>query len=178
MRFSAFCLTVVLALAVSACGGAGTPAATATTAGAAPAETPMVATTTPLPTETPSGPTGSISGSILPPPFEQPATAIRIYAREIATSRVFGTEIAIDQTSYTIPGLPMGTYTVFAWYYPDGMPGAYTSAGIDYVKTSSEQMKCGNSVIEIVLSEANPNFQGADIACWAGDYFIYITPMP
>ncbi|MBN1438974.1 MAG: hypothetical protein JW929_06140 [Anaerolineales bacterium] len=178
MRFPAIPGFLILALVLAAC-GAQTTAAPPTAAGvstdlpSSPSETPEAA----APTETPSGP-GSISGAILTPEAAQPATSIRIYAREKATARVYPTEIPIDQTNYTISGLPLGTYTVFAWYYPDGVPGAYTSADVDFANTSSEQLRCSNSLIEIVLTEAQPDFQGADISCWAGDYFIYLTPIP
>jgi hypothetical protein len=179
MRLSALPVVALLALALSACGAEQTTPS-ATEAGvpseiqAAPTDTLPPA----APTDTPSGPTGSISGNIKPPPVAQPATSIRIYARQKSTAMVFGTEIPVDSTSYTISGLPLGTYTVFAWYYPDGIPGAYTDAGVDVVETSSDQLKCSNSLVEIVLSEKHPDFTGADISCWAGDYFIYITPMP
>jgi len=179
MRFTSLALLIFLALTVAACGTGQTPVST--TAVEIPTETQMAPTDTPavvVPTDTPSGPLGSISGTIFPPPVEQPATSIRVYARLKQTAQVFGMEIPKNQTTYTLSGLPMGTYTVFAWYYPDGVPGAYTSAGVDVVNTSADQLKCSNSLIEIVLTENKRDFQGADIACWAGDYFIYITPMP
>jgi hypothetical protein len=179
MRFSVLPVIAFFALALSACASGQTPVSTtgtevSTGVQAAPTDTLEPA----VPTDTPSGPTGSISGKIKPPPVAQPASSIRIYARQKSTAMVFGTEIPVDSTAYTISGLPLGTYTVFAWYYPDGIPGAYTDAGVDVVQTSSDQLKCSNSLVEIVLSEKHPDFQGADISCWAGDYFIYITPMP
>ncbi len=178
MRSAAFPMLALLALAAASCGGQSTPV---TPTVALQSDTQTVATSTPeiaVPTETPSGPLGSISGTIKPPPVAQPATAIRMYARQKTTALVFFTEIPLDQTTYKISGLPMGTYTVFAWYYPDGVPGAYTSAKVDVVQTSSDQLKCSNSLIEIKLTERQPDFQGADINCWAGNYFIYMTPIP
>lgn len=175
MRFAAFPMLVFLALSASSCSAEQTPVASTA---AVPTDTQPASTLTPEPTETPSGPLGSISGTILPPGAEQPATSIRIYAREKASSKVFAIEIPLTQTTYTLSGLPMGTYTVFAWFYPNGAPGAYTSSKIVFATTSSDQFKCSNSLIEIVLTEKNPDFQGADIGCWAGDFFIYITPMP
>jgi hypothetical protein len=178
MRSASFPLLALIALAAASCSPQSTPV---TPTDAVQADTQTASTPTQgvvVPTNTLSGPLGSISGTIKPPPTEQPATSIRIYARQKSTALVFGTEIPVDRTAYTITGLPMGTYTVFAWYYPDGMPGAYTSANIDVVSTSSDQMKCSNSLIDIKLTERKPDFQGADIGCWAGDYFIYITPLP
>ncbi|MBN2085469.1 MAG: hypothetical protein JW748_09615 [Anaerolineales bacterium] len=178
MRSAAFPILAMLALAAASCSAQPTPI---TPTAAVQSDTQIVSTDTPeivVSTDTPTGPLGSISGTIKPPPVQQPATSIRIYARQKTTAKVFGTEIPVDATAYTISGLPMGTYTVFAWYYPDGVPGAYTSAGVDVVETSSDQLKCSNSLIEIVLTERKPDFQGADIGCWAGNYFIFITPLP
>jgi len=178
MRSAAFPILAMLALAAASCSAQPTPV---TPTVAVQSDTQTAPTGTPeivVPTNTPTGPLGSISGAIKPPPVAQPATSIRIYAREKFTALVYGTEIPVDATAYTISGLPMGTYTVFAWYYPDGVPGAYTSAGVDVVETSSDQLKCSNSLIEIKLTERKPDFQGADIGCWAGNYFIYITPLP
>ncbi len=178
MRSAAIPMLALLALATASC-SAQTPPVTPTTA--VQSDTQTAPTATPellLSTDTPSGPLGSISGTIKPPPIPQPATAIRMYARQKTTALVFFIEIPLDQTAYTISGLPMGTYTVFAWYYPDGMPGAYTSSTVDVVETSSDQLKCSNSLIDIVLTERKPDFQGANINCWAGNYFIYMTPIP
>jgi hypothetical protein len=178
MRSAAFPLLALLALATASCSGQSTPV---TPAVSAPSDTQIAATATPeiaAPTDTPSGPLGSISGIIKPPPVEQPATALRMYARQKTTALVFFIEIPVDSTTYTISGLPMGTYTVFAWYYPGGAPGAYTSANVDLVATSSDQLKCSNSLVDIVLTEREPDFQGADINCWAGNYFVYMTPIP
>jgi hypothetical protein len=179
MRFFALPMLVFFTLAVSACSPNQTPTSPVTAE--VPTDMQTAPTSTPgvvIPTDTPAGPLGSISGTIKPPTVKQPATSIRIYARQKNTALVFATEIPVDQTTYTLSGLPMGTYTVFAWYYPDGIPGAYNSAGIDVVESSSDQLKCSNSLVEVVLTVGHPDFQGADISCWAGDYFIYITPMP
>jgi len=178
MKSAAFSILALLALTAVSCSAQPTPV---TPTVAVQSDTQTVATATPeivASTNTPTGPLGSISGTINPHPVQQPATSIRVYARQKSTAQVFGIELPIDATTYTISGLPMGTYTVFAWYYPDGAPGAYTSAGVDMVETSSDQLKCSNSLIEIVLTERKPDFQGADIGCWAGNYFIFITPLP
>jgi hypothetical protein len=178
MRSAAIPMLALLALAAVSCSAQTTPVSPTS---AVQSDTQTAPTATPellLSTDTPSGPLGSISGTIKPHPVAQPATAIRMYARQKTTALVFFIEIAVDATSYTISGLPMGTYTVFAWYYPDGAPGAYTSSNVDVVETSSDQLKCSNALIEIKLTERNPDFQGADINCWAGNYFIYMTPMP
>jgi hypothetical protein len=179
MRFAAFPLAIILALTTVSCSAEqtpATPAAAATTdTQTAPSDTPDVSA---MPTETPSGPLGSISGKILPPPVAQPATVMKIIAREINLGKVYSADIPLDQEAYTISSLPMGTYYVFGWYYPDGIPGAYTDSGVAVVETSTDQLKCGNSLLPIVLTERKPDFQGADLACWAGDYFIYFTPTP
>jgi hypothetical protein len=178
MRSAAIPMLALLALAMVSCSAQTTPVSPAA---AIQSDTQTAHTATPelvVSTDTPSGPLGSISGTIKPPTVAQPATAIRMYARQKTTALVFFIEIPVDQTSYTISGLPMGTYTVFAWYYPDGVPGAYTSSKVDVVETSSDQLKCSNSLIEIKLTERNPDFQGADINCWAGNYFVYMTPIP
>ncbi len=181
MRFSASGLLVLLALTVSACGTAETPVATATTE-MTPTETPVVLTPTPTvapPTDTPSGPLGSISGNILPvAPDSGPAGITRVGAREVNTGRVTLIDVPAGQTTYTIPGLMVGTYNVIGWIYPDGVTGAYTKTGISTVKTSVEQLKCNNSVEEITLGPGKMDFTGADIGCWAGDYYFLLTPIP
>jgi hypothetical protein len=182
MRFSAFGLSVLLALAVSACGAGETAVPTATAAIGLPAETQIVLTPTetiPLPTDTPSGPLGSISGNILPvAPDSGPTGTTRIGAREINTGRVTLIDIPDGQMTYTIPGLPVGTYVVLGWIYPDGVTGGYTTTGISTVTTSSEQMTCNNALVEITLGPGAMDFTGADIGCWAGDYYFLLTPIP
>ncbi len=174
-------LTLFFALAMAACQSAPTTVAPTPQGGnpGATQEAPTASPAAALPTETVAGPTGSISGALRPMNDSQgEVTSIRVYARQKNTAKVFGIEIPVGQTTYTISGLPFGTYTVFAWFYPKGMPGAYTSADVDVARTSSQQLKCSNSLVEVVLTESHPDYQGADIGCWAGDYFIYITPMP
>jgi hypothetical protein len=181
MRLSALGTTVLLALAVTACGTGETPAAT-TAAAAAPTNTQNILTptpTTPLPTDTPSGPLGSISGNILPvAPDSGPTGATKVGAREVNTGRVTLIDIPAGQTTYILQGLMVGTYNIIGWIYPDGVTGAYTKTGISTVKTSSEQLKCNNSLEVITLGPGNMDFTGADIGCWAGDYYFLLTPIP
>jgi hypothetical protein len=177
MRFRAFPVLVLFSLAAVSCNAE----PTAVPPAASPTDTQIPPTSTPAltaPTETPSGPLGSISGSVLPPTVAQPATVLKVFARERNAGKVYSVDVPVDQTAYTIPNIPMGRYNVVAWYYPDGIPGAYTSAGIKEVTTSSEQLRCNNSLVDIVLTEKNPDYQGADLACWAGDFFFYMTPVP
>ena len=179
MRFHAFSLAVLLALAAAACGTEQTPV---TPTAGIPTNTLTAPTSTPesvLPTETPSGPLGSISGKILPvAPDSGPTGTTRVGAHEIATGRVTLVDVPEGQTTYTITGLPAGTYVVIGWVYPNGVTGAYTLTGISTAKTSSEQMTCNNSMESITLEPGKMDFTGADIGCWAGDYYFYLTPMP
>ena len=181
MRFSAIGCMALLALAVSACGAGETPVPP--TAGSAqPTETQIVLTPTATvaqPTDTPSGPLGSISGNILPvAPDSGPTGSTKIAAREVNTGWVKVIDIPDGQTSYTIDGLPMGTYIVLGWIFPDGVVGGYTRTGISTVMTSSEQLKCNNALVEITIGPGAMDFTGAEIGCWAGDYYFYLTPIP
>jgi hypothetical protein len=177
MKLSAFPVLIFFSLAVVSCNAESTVVPST----AAPTDTQAPATSTPAvtaSTETPAGPLGSISGSVLPPTVAQPATVLKVFAREKDTGKLYSADFPVDQTQYTIPDIPFGRYIVVAWYYPDGIPGAYTSAGIKEVTTSSEQLRCNNSLVEIVLTEKDPDYRGADLTCWAGDYFFYMTPVP
>jgi hypothetical protein len=181
MRFSAIGCVVLLALSVSACGTGETPASSAGTD--QPIETQTVltptATTIAAPTVTPSGPLGSISGNILPvAPDSGPTGSTKIAAREINIGWVKVIDIPDGQTNYTIDGLPVGTYIVLGWIYPDGVVGGYTNTGISTVMTSSEQLKCNNALVEITIGPGAMDFTGADIGCWAGDYYFFLTPIP
>jgi hypothetical protein len=182
MRFSAFSALCLLTLAVSACGSGEAAAPSATPGAELPTETQMVsmptATVAP-PTDTPSGPLGSISGDILPvAPDSGPTGSTKIAAREINTGWVKLIDIPDGQTNYTIDGLPVGTYVVLGWIYPDGVVGGYTNTGISTVMTSSEQLKCNNALVEITIGPGAMDFTGAEIGCWAGDYYFYLTPIP
>jgi hypothetical protein len=178
MRFTALPVLALLALGTVACGAATTTAV----ATVRPADTIAApATATPevvAATATPSGPLGSISGAIKPPPVQQPGTAMRILARDVNQSLVYFVDLPIDSATYTIGNLPMGTYYVFGWYSPNGLPGAHTSSSILVAETSSDQLTCSNALAKIKLTVGRPDFQGADIACWGGDYFTLMTPMP
>jgi hypothetical protein len=179
MKFAALPVLVLLALGTAACGAGATATAAATSAPTdtlgAPSNTAAVAS---APTDTPSGPLGSISGKILAPPVGQPGTAMKIIAREKNLGTVYAVDVAKDAASYRIGNLPLGRYYVFGWYYPDGLPGAFTSSKINVAETSSDQLTCTNSLVEIKLTVGHPDFDGADIACWAGNYFSFMTPEP
>jgi hypothetical protein len=180
MRFSAIAMLAILAAASVSCTPEQTPAVQ--TSANVPAETQVSITLTPtaaLPTDTPTGPLGSISGNIRPvAPNSGPTGTMRIGAREINSGRVTLVDIPDGQSAYTIAGLPVGTYMVFGWVYPDGVTGAYTSTVIATVKTSAEQMTCNNSILTIDLAPDTLDVTGVDIGCWAGDYFSYLTPIP
>ena len=126
------------------------------------------------PTATPSGPAGSISGNIVPIGTPQPATALKMFAREKNTGVIIETDLPIDVTSYTIPNIPPGIYNVFAWYYPGGLPGAYTSLKITNAETSEDQFNCSDALVDVTISTTNLDFKGADMACWGGNYFSYL----
>lgn len=180
MRFFSLPVLVFFALAFSSCAPEQTPVPPTTAE--IPTDIQTMPTSTPelvIPSDTPSGPLGSISGNILPvAPDSGPTGAMRVGAREINTGQVTWIDIPDGQTTYTIPGLPVGKYIVLGWVYPDGVTGAYTTTGISTVKTSSEQLTCNNSVEEITLGPGQMDFTGADIGCWAGDYYFLLTPLP
>jgi hypothetical protein len=176
MRASFLPMSACLLLALAACSPTQSPASP-TSSGTA-IDTPVLSTLTAteiLPTNTPSGPTGTISGNIIPT-GPQPATALKIYAREKDAGTIYTADFSIDATSYSISNIPLGVYNVFAWYYQNGLAGAYTSAKITNAGTSSDQFNCTNSLLDITLSAGNMDFQGADISCWGGDYFSYFQP--
>jgi hypothetical protein len=178
MKFAALPVLALLALGTASCGATATPAAVSITAPTDTLAAPTDTAETAGATDTPSGPVGSISGKILPPPVGQPGTAMKIVAREKNLGAVYAVDVAKDATSYTIGNLPLGRYYVFGWYYPDGLPGAFTSSKISVAETSADQLTCTNSLVEIKLTVGHPDFQGADIACWAGNYFSFMTPEP
>jgi hypothetical protein len=174
MRVSAIPVSACLLLALAACSPTQNPASP-TTPGTV-TDTPVSSTPTATEiraTNTPSGPTGTISGKIIPIGAPQPATALKIYAREKDAGTIYSEDISIDQTSYSISNIPPGVYNVFAWYSPGGLAGAYTSSKIIFAGTSSDQFTCTNSLLDITLTLGNLDFQGADMACWGGDYFSY-----
>jgi hypothetical protein len=134
------------------------------------------------PTDTPAGPLGSISGTILTPDNFAPLIRTTVYALEVDTGAVYSVQVPDGQTTYRISNVPEGVYYAIAFSIPDGIPqgvgGAYTSSGIVAADSSSQQMKCDNSIIQITLSSGNMDFQGADIGCWGGNATVYLTPMP
>jgi hypothetical protein len=179
MRFSTIPVLACLMLALAACTSAQKTASPTLGAGATDTTIP----TTSIATETqaintPSGPTGSISGKIIPIGAPQPATSLKIFAREKTEGTTYTLDLSIDQTSYSISNIPPGVYNVFAWYYPKGLAGAYTSTKIILAETSSDQFTCTNSLLDINLSVGNMDFSGADIACWGGDFFSYLPLLP
>ncbi len=164
-----------LALAFVACSPAQNP--TSPTASLLVSNTAVVSTpsvTSVPPTATPSGPVGSISGQIVPIGTAQPATALKLFAREKDAGTIIETDIPIDATSYTIPNIPLGIYNVFAWYYPGGLPGAYTSLKITNAETSEDQFNCTDALVDVTISMNSLDFKGADMACWGGNYFSYL----
>jgi hypothetical protein len=134
------------------------------------------------PSATPSGPLGSISGTILTLNNFPPLLNLTVYAREVGTGAVYSVQIPDGQATYQIPNIPVGVYYAIAFSIPEGIPqgvgGAYTSSGVISVDSSAQQMKCDNSMVAITLSPANMDFQGADIGCWGGNAPIYLTPIP
>jgi hypothetical protein len=130
-------------------------------------------------TPTPTGPLGSISGKIIPPyPDQNPIPASRIYAREVNTGWITAVELPEGQTDYTIPGVPEGVFEIVGWFYPKGQAGAYTSSKIILAETSGDQFKCTTSLERIMMKAGNMEVKGIDIACWGGDFFFVLTPMP
>jgi hypothetical protein len=134
------------------------------------------------PSETPSGPLGSISGTLLIPENIPPLLNVTVYARELDTGAVYSAQVPDGQTTYQIPNIPMGVYYAIAFSFPEGIPqgvgGAYTSSGVISVDSSAQQMKCDNSLVAVTLSSGNMDFQGADIGCWGGNAVMYLTPIP
>jgi hypothetical protein len=178
MRASFLPVSACLLLALAACSPTQSPASP-TSSGTA-IDTPVSSTLTAtelLPTNTPSGPTGTISGKIIPIGSPQP-NSLKIFVREKDAGTIYSADFAMDATSYSISNIPPGVYNVFAWYYPNGLAGAYTSSKITYAGTSSDQFNCTNSLLDITLSVGNMDFQGADMACWGGDFFSYTGLQP
>jgi hypothetical protein len=177
MRKSFIPLSVCLFLALAACSSTPKPASP-TASGAVPGSpvTSTIAATELVPSNTPSGPTGTISGNIIPIGSPQPADTLKIYARERDAGTIYSTGISIDATTYSIANIPPGVYNVFAWYSPNGLAGGYTSAKITFAGNSSDQFTCTNSLVDITLSTGAMDFQGADMACWGGDFFSYFQP--
>jgi hypothetical protein len=187
MRGSLIPASACLMVALAACGPAQNPVSP--TLPAPVDNTPAASTSAPTkvsPIPTPSGPVGSISGNILPTGYPQPATSLKIFAREKDAGTVFSADVAVDATSYTISNIPPGVYNVFAWYYSKGLAGAYTMTSTN-LKTatqiiiagnSSDQFTCTNSLVDITIAAGKMDFQGADLACWGGDFFSYIPLQP
>jgi hypothetical protein len=177
MKLGKIALSLILMLVVVSCGGpTSTPAAVSTdTPASIESPTPAI----PTDTLTPAGPLGSISGQIAPVAANSgPTGTLRVYAREVNTLAINYVEVPDGQTNYVISGLPVGVYEVIGWIYPDGVTGAYTSAGISTAQTSADQLTCDNSILQITIKPSKLDFQGADIGCWAGDFFMLLTPMP
>jgi len=168
-----------LTLALAGCSQSATP--TQTAAATLAADTPAQSTTAPTavpPTSTPSGQGGSISGAIIPIGAAQPATSLKIFAVEKNAGTVYTADLPPDQTTYKIGGLPPGVYNVFAWYYPKGLAGAYTSLKTVVAGTSSEQFDCTNSLVDVPITKSAMEFSNADIGCWGGNYFSYFPIQP
>jgi hypothetical protein len=164
-----------IALALAACSPTQTPVSpTASGLGSETAVLTAAAPTDTRPANTPSGPVGSISGAIIPIGGPQPATTLKIFAREKNAGTIYTSDISIDATTYTISGIPPGVYNVFAWYYKGGLDGAYTSAKITVAETSEDQFTCTNSILDITISTTSLDTKGADIGCWGGDFFSYL----
>jgi hypothetical protein len=174
MRFSTIAVLACLMLALAACSPAQNPVSPTLAVAATDTIVPATPTATEIQaTNSPSGPLGSISGAIVPPGDPQPATSLNIYAREKNGGTIYTLDIPIDQTSYKISNLPAGVYNVFAWFYEKGLDGAYTSAKITLATTSSDQLTCTNSLVDITLAPGKMDFNDADIACWGGNFFSY-----
>ncbi len=179
MKVTSIPVLVCAAVALVACSPAQHPASPTTSnpiSNTAVASTPTL--TAILPTVTPSGPVGSISGKIIPIGTPQPATALIIYAVEKNTGMTYTADFGIDATSYTISNIPPGVYNVFAWYSKGGLYGAYTSAKVALAETSEDQFNCTNALLDITISAANLNFTGADMGCWGGDYSSFLPLQP
>ncbi|MGD0174237.1 MAG: hypothetical protein ABSC61_07375 [Anaerolineales bacterium] len=175
MKVTSIPVLACVALALAACSPAQNPASPTSLSPVTDTTVPATPTATlALPTNTPSGPVGSISGNIIPIGSPQPATSLKIFAREKNAGTIYTTDFSIDVTSYTISNLPPGVYNVFAWYYKGGLPGAYTSAKITFAGTSEDQFNCTNSLLDITISTSSLDFKGADIACWGGNFFSYL----
>jgi hypothetical protein len=175
MKVTSIPVLACVALAFVACSPAQNPASPTSSAPATDTTVLSTATATEvLPTNTPSGPVGSISGNIVPTGYPQPANSLKIFAREKNAGTIYTTDFSIDVTSYTISNIPPGVYNVFAWYYKGGLPGAYTSAKVTVAQTSEDQFNCTNSLLDITISTSSLNFTGADIDCWGGNFFSYL----
>jgi len=175
MKVTSIPVLACVALALVACSPAQNPASPTSSGPVTDTTVPSTPTATQvLPTNTPSGPVGSISGKIIPIGSPQPATSLKIFAREKNAGTIYTTDFSIDVTSYTISNIPPGVYNIFAWYYQGGLPGAYTSAKITFAGTSEDQFNCTNSLLDITISTASLDFTGADIDCWGGNFFSYL----
>lgn len=179
MKVTSIPVLACVALAFVACSPTQSPASPATTGPVTDTAVPSTPTVNEArPTDTPSGPVGSISGAIIPIGSPQPAPSLKIFVREKNQGTVYTTDIPLDATSYTVSNIPLGVYNVFAWYYSKGLAGAYTSTKITFAGTSEDQFNCTNSLVDVTISADKLNFSGADMACWGGDFFSYIPLQP
>jgi hypothetical protein len=182
MRFARIILGLLLCLAAASCasaGGTGTPPTTAAAPTKESTPAPTATATVSPDTPTPTGPLGSISGKILPPyPDQNPIPASRIFARDVDSGWITGIEIPAGQVEYTLSGVPVGTFEVVGWFYPNGQAGSYTSSKLVLAETSSDQFKCTTSIQQITLKAGQMEWENIDIGCWGGDFFFVLTPMP
>jgi hypothetical protein len=179
MRKIGYLLCLIVCLTAASCGGQ-EPAAAPVEPTATPTEEVREPTASPQPadTPTPSGPLGFISGKLMPMSEDLPSPTLRVYARDINTGWMTYVEMPSDQTEYTLSGIPEGVYAMVGWYYPSGQSGAYTDSSILLAETSSDQFKCNTSLTYVELKPGQMEIQGIDIACWGGDFYYLLTPMP
>ncbi len=182
MRIGLFLLCLSFCLTATACGAAeNTVSPQGTPSDAAVSVSPTVQPTATIPadTPTPTGPLGSISGKIIPPyPDQNPIPASRVYAREVNTGFITGVELPEGQVEYTLTGVPVGVFEVVGWFYPQGQAGAYTSSELVLAETSGDQFTCNTSLEQVTLKAGQMDVTGIDIACWGGDFFFVLTPIP
>lgn len=131
-----------------------------------------LAAATPPPTDTAGA---SISGEILTTTADRPA--LRLFAREVVTGRVYEVQVPQGQPTYRIERLPAGTYVVVAWLAPHGLAGGYTSDLTLAAASVEEQDACGHALVLVKLDPGQV-FTGADIRCWGANFFTWITPAP
>lgn len=166
MKRKTFILFVVLAVLLSACGGA-PPAQDVDEI----VQATFQALTAQAPAATPAVQMGSISGELSYPSEGIPP--LLVVAFNTTTGHYYWVQTVQNQSTYKIDNLPVGKYTVFAYVLPDGkLVGAY-----DQFYVCGLHQGCTDlSLIEVDVQAGvvTPNINPGD---WYGDPTQW-PPMP
>jgi len=98
-----------------------------------------------------------------------------VFAHETNTHQVTHIQTGEGECTYTLTGLSPGDYLVVGWYYPGGASGAYTSLDTVIAASAGEVRACEGAITQITLAPGQ-HFEGADLGCWGGNFFILADP--